>query len=275
MTYDIKIWNQAGASLHANKQNPPIYIAETLTYPHLHCYDFAFNQSFLRVTRSSTIGLLLEFRLFITLSVNRLLGGYQFEGGPGLYQDHLPHHTSPHLSLDQLLHINMDSNEDPMLSGEGFISHYSAAGYEFLSGPPENYANAMSHASSVLSEPPPDMDWDYEPDEFNTDWFDPQSNNIPILYEIEEGPPVNSVFGSPFDELPEISDSDPNSEDDPDYEDFLVDEDEHTATSRAAKSGPLEKFYKLKIDSTVTEFEKLPYEVCFFIGDDFCANYCS
>jgi hypothetical protein len=159
----------------------------------------------------------------------------------------------------------MDSNEDPMSPGEGFISHYGAAGYDFPSSPPENNGNAMSHASSVLSEPPPDMDLDFEP-QFNTDWFDPQSNNIPILYETEEGPPVNSLFGWPFDELPEISDSDPNSEDDPDYEDFLVDEDEHTTASRAAKSGPLEKFYKLKIDSTVTEFEKLPYEVCLCMG---------
>lgn len=142
------------------------------------------------------------------------------------------------------------------------MSHIGAADYDFPSSPPPNNENAMSDTTSFLSEPPTDME--LHDADFNADHMLAADTVMPTLYEEDEGPvqiiptQVQILFRTHED-----SESDTNSdiaEDDPNYGDISAD-DKRNSASGAANSEPLEKFYKLKINSAVTKFEKLPYEV--------------
>lgn len=166
---------------------------------------------------------------------------------------------------DQPSHVNMDSYEEFMPTSNEHMSRNDAAGYHTAL---EDYDFAMSDFSSVLSEPPPEMDLDQGLDP-NADFgsalgFDEIMSQSSSPYEesLETTLWQRTPLGVPdMDDIPSISEADNDSaEDESAYEDVFSDEDDDQM-SELDESGPLEKFYKLKIDSAVSEFEKLPYEV--------------
>lgn len=172
----------------------------------------------------------------------------------------------PFALTNQPSYMDMDSYEEFMPTSNENMSQNDTADYHT---PLEDYDFAISDFSSVLSEPPTEMDLDHQLDP-NADFgsalgFDEPMSQSSSPYEESLGTTLwqRPPLGVPdVDDISSISESDSDwAEDESAYEDVFPDEDDYHM-SQLDESGPLEKFYKLKIDSAVSEFEKLPHEVC-------------
>jgi hypothetical protein len=162
----------------------------------------------------------------------------------------------------------MDSSEEFVPTNNEHLSHNFPVDYHT---PLEDYDFAMSEFSSVLSEPPPEMDLDHELDP-DADFGSALGFDDPVS---QSSSPYKESLGTTLcqrprldrldiDDVSSISESDSDwAKDESAFEDAFSDEDDgHMSLSELDESGPLEKFYKLKTDSAVSRFEKLPHEVC-------------
>lgn len=114
---------------------------------------------------------------------------------------------------------------------------------------------ATSEVSSVLSDPPSDLDWDDD----TTAKSRPGSRNPKSIFKKRYQERAPSPFTEP----------DENEDDDSDVfyydsEDMSIKDGQSSPDveeAEALKKLSLDDFYTLKIDSAVSKFEKVPYEV--------------
>jgi hypothetical protein len=169
----------------------------------------------------------------------------------------------------QFLDMGMIPYEEMTPTVNGYLFHNDMADYHAT---PEDYENPTSDFSSVLSEPPTEMDLDYEINPYGEsgvvmeldETIDPDAYHDRIEEVLcPKSPAVLAAIFPGYDDVSSVSEPDGNGAEDFAYEDVLSDDDDDCMSlSEVDESGPLEKFFKLKVDAAVSVFENLPYEVC-------------
>ena len=134
----------------------------------------------------------------------------------------------------------------------------------------EDYGCQMSDVSCVLSEPLLEMDLDCDLDpKISLDFaleFHRRISSTPS----DDQSSIKSIWGKrrpeplAFDQgpFPAIHiEEEPKSGSDSDFEDGSFEEDDIALAQESLSEGPFGNFFRLKLESEVSKFEKVPYEV--------------
>lgn len=166
----------------------------------------------------------------------------------------------------------MDPFEDGMLTGDKARPQISTASYDMSLLGHEDHDDAISDTSSLLSDPPLEMNLDCDPEpSMDLDLARDFSRRMSSSPSPSEDRPVRSPHrvqdvGHAF--ISESESEDDESEDESVYDGV---EDHENGNDPVSKPDdlmikpPLKQFYRLKNESVVSRFEKIPYEVRWFL----------
>lgn len=167
------------------------------------------------------------------------------------------------LALPDLSHyMELPSYEKSIFTTDEQMAHNDATSYHTTLG---DYDFPMSEVSSVLSEPPAKTGLDYEmaPNEDSGVAIDFSGTITPSPWPygkpIRRSPWQPALSVRDMDDISSVSDSDSDGAEEQFAYEHSDEDDDHM--SEQDNSGRLEDFDKIKVDSAVSDFEKLPCEV--------------